>query len=741
MLDAFFASRRHPTGKPSPLATTAPATTSPCSSESLIALYTPTEQGPSKHHTTHRVSVYSPGEARKSLAAYMDSDSYSLMSESDARHPENRQPGSGFLASVWALGTTITVCCVDTSREVVNDVVTLAAGFARERRNYAASVASSAGMDDFLEDPTAKPPHDVDETTRELEVDYPEGEFEIVEIPELENMPVVDTREFSVRYRSRSREDLRELARPVLKKTGSVSSLREAQKEARKEDIKAMLAEAQAIVDALKAAPVLPIEAVSAAPAAELKRQASAETPKLEEAKAQEASDKTSTEELVNVEAPKPAEPMADVIEVDDEDDFLPEPPSKSERRSPAIDVGRPVMVAPAPTSSAVFDDDESMAPSSNKEDDKKDDEKKEEKKPAARMANAFRRRMSVSGAFSPFKKPKDITTAPHVTSPAYELTPPPTPPANIDTSSLHTSGTPTTGTPTKSRVPIFARSRSRRGSVSADSALANLSKDLASEAAPASTTPVIARRPSFVSVASSRLPQPAETPTVDVEPPKRSMMRRPTFSSSKTEGKDRRKSWFIPKASEPESAPATVPGTPVRTPSISDNKPKFFRKPNFGTSSERPTTAGNDLTLEPTLSPGASKPASRPASRPPSISEKPKFFRKPTFGAHKADDSSRPTTAGAESALEAASVAESVPEPPKRHKRRPTMSFGSASTSAVPNVAEKKMSDAAAKMKGFVRASSFMGRTKKDKERRDAKGKGVAVDEPIAPASTPAAV
>jgi hypothetical protein len=130
----------------------------------------------SPRHARSR-STYSPGEARRSLIAYLDSDSQSSYTVGTSRPASvrdfsggggvpgdkayskarqtthNAESGTGFLASVLALGRYFTaVTVVGSTREVINDVVTLAAGFARERRSYAASVASSANMDEFLDD-------------------------------------------------------------------------------------------------------------------------------------------------------------------------------------------------------------------------------------------------------------------------------------------------------------------------------------------------------------------------------------------------------------------------------------------------------------------------------------------------------------------------------------------------------------------------------------------------------------
>ena len=52
---------------------------------------------------------------------------------------------------VWALGRYFTVTTVDSTWEVVNDVITLTAGFAREWRSYATSAGSLANDDDFVE--------------------------------------------------------------------------------------------------------------------------------------------------------------------------------------------------------------------------------------------------------------------------------------------------------------------------------------------------------------------------------------------------------------------------------------------------------------------------------------------------------------------------------------------------------------------------------------------------------------
>ena len=364
MLDAFFAGRRRPACAPPPSVAGAP-TVSPYTSEELIGMYTarsPVAPPPDGVYVPSNRSSYSPGEARKSLLAYMDADSYAYSdagarsrpvsvvvakgaappsrdalaapaaaSDSAAstttatngasdRLPDARTPRSaaaqqhqhqhqGFLASVWALGRYLSVATASSAREVVNDVVTMAAGFKREKRSYAASVGSSANMDDFVgseegesvteeegdseeedEDspyrpdtidkgksreilagyqpggpsgrelargPTPSPPSTATET---VVADHrPESETETETVvpavaSEVEAMPSADRRPMLERHQSRSQTELRpshEEATVAPRRSPSLADL----KDVRQDDIREMLRESVTAAEAAAAAP------------------------------------------------------------------------------------------------------------------------------------------------------------------------------------------------------------------------------------------------------------------------------------------------------------------------------------------------------------------------------------------------------------------------------------------------------------------------------------------------------
>ncbi|KAF8242795.1 hypothetical protein K440DRAFT_664510 [Wilcoxina mikolae CBS 423.85] len=307
MLDAFFASRRRPTSAAAPPPVTSAPTISPCSSESLIGMYG--KQLPQSDETPYSAnrSSYSPGEARKSLMAYMDSDgSYAesvrsrpvsvVLRSGDAPDlgvaggerdqvrttaksaPSTNESGGGFLASVWALGRYMTATTVESTREVINDVVTLAAGFAREKRSYAASMGSSANNDDFVESDSEV--EEVEEREEEeLDLDYREAmdkgkskesdygtdleqeaaEPSSRELPTVAIIPVspdpasvgkvedvspVDTRPILDRNQSKSLTELRQESLEVATappRSPSLTELKDAEKDARQDDIQQML--------------------------------------------------------------------------------------------------------------------------------------------------------------------------------------------------------------------------------------------------------------------------------------------------------------------------------------------------------------------------------------------------------------------------------------------------------------------------------------------------------------------
>ncbi|KAI5779789.1 hypothetical protein EDC01DRAFT_633696 [Geopyxis carbonaria] len=377
MLDAFFAGRRRPSGTP-PVTSAATVSHPYHDSEHLMEIY-PGSRPPlprsNDSYASNRSSI-AAGEARKSLVAYMDSDSYSYTSGAGGgssrpgsrrgtvtqHHRDGHPPGSGFLASVWALGRYFYVSCVDSSREVVNDVVTLAAGFQRERRStYAQSMGSSANIDDFTEEEAGETgagqrrrastvagvadeegrfrdrdgattttaaaatrealltadgkgklreeaaPRDDSSSQQPAHQHYageasaaarqePAMDFQFVNyddaavrdeekandvagsageagevaeaeaevpvaaatatvVPEIENMTPTDERPLLSRHHSKSRSNLRtstEAAIPTARRVRSLSEMRDADKETRKEEIKAMLAQATSIVKALK---------------------------------------------------------------------------------------------------------------------------------------------------------------------------------------------------------------------------------------------------------------------------------------------------------------------------------------------------------------------------------------------------------------------------------------------------------------------------------------------------------
>jgi len=361
MLDAFFAGRRRPACAPQPSATSAP-TMSPYTSEELIGMYTsrsPAEPPADGIYVPSNRSSYSPGEARKSLLAYMDSDNYSYtegaggadrsrpVSVVVARgsgsaaggdglagtnataenagldHPDRtprsavtQQQNAGFLASVWALGRYLSVAT--STREVVNDVVTMAAGFKREKRSYAASVGSSANMDDFVgseegesvteeeyegeEEDMPYHPHTIDKgKNREIRGEYEAGgpsnrglahapipsppstatetvvadrrwesdtETETVlravvsvveaTVPEFEAMPRADQGPILERHQSKSQTELRpspEVVSTAPRRSPSLTEFEEAEKDARQDDIREVLCESITAAEAVAAAP------------------------------------------------------------------------------------------------------------------------------------------------------------------------------------------------------------------------------------------------------------------------------------------------------------------------------------------------------------------------------------------------------------------------------------------------------------------------------------------------------
>ncbi|KAF8538166.1 hypothetical protein BDD12DRAFT_910978 [Trichophaea hybrida] len=306
MLDAFFASRRRPTSTAAPPPVTSAPTISPCSSESLIGMYG--KQLPQSDETPYSAnrSSYSPGEARKSLMAYMESDgSYAesvrsrpvsvVLRSGDAPDlgvaggerdqvrttaksaPSTNESGGGFLASVWALGRYMTATTVASTREVINDVVTLAAGFAREKRSYAASMGSSANNDDFIESDSEV--EEVEEREEELDLDYREAmnkgkskesdhgtdlEQEAAEpssresptiaiipassdsasVDKAKDVSPVDTRPILDRNQSKSLTELRQESLEVATtppRSPSLTELKDAEKDARQDDIQQML--------------------------------------------------------------------------------------------------------------------------------------------------------------------------------------------------------------------------------------------------------------------------------------------------------------------------------------------------------------------------------------------------------------------------------------------------------------------------------------------------------------------
>ncbi|KAI5848404.1 hypothetical protein BZA05DRAFT_96907 [Tricharina praecox] len=342
MLDAFFAGRRRPACAPPPPVTSAP-TMSPYTSEELIGMYTsrssPVAPPPDGVYVPSNRSSYSPGEARKSLLAYMDSDNYSYhdadvlssgtnnatagtngQDHLDARTPRSaatqQQQNAGFLASVWALGRYLSVATASSTREVVNDVVTMAAGFKREKRSYAASVGSSANMDDFVgseegesvteeeedyeeeeededlpyrpdtvdkgksreyhagyqaggpsnpplasHDPIPSPPSTATETVVAEHRGESETETETVVsavVSDVEAMPSSDQRPLLERHQSKSQSELRpnsEVVTNAPRRSPSLMDLKEAEKDARQDDIRNMLRESVTAAEAVAAAP------------------------------------------------------------------------------------------------------------------------------------------------------------------------------------------------------------------------------------------------------------------------------------------------------------------------------------------------------------------------------------------------------------------------------------------------------------------------------------------------------
>jgi hypothetical protein len=316
MLDALFAGRRRPQCAP---AVTSTPTTSPYSSEQLMGMYSRESLTPVDGVYLPSRTSYTPGEARKSLLAYIDSDNYAYADAERFRpksivlrregpgeqvvatgttveaarapdrnrtaKPRKSESKPGFLASVWALGRYFTDSTVSSTREVINDVVTLAAGFKREKRSYAASVGSSANGDDFIvddeegglsESENERAALDKGKSREEVEEDlagpsnrsyrsYSSSiitELDTVILtkedldanPELDGMPPVDDRPALERHQSKSQSELRPDPE-VPRRSPSVTELKEAEKDARQEDIKNMLRDAVNAAEALKAAP------------------------------------------------------------------------------------------------------------------------------------------------------------------------------------------------------------------------------------------------------------------------------------------------------------------------------------------------------------------------------------------------------------------------------------------------------------------------------------------------------
>ncbi|KAI5820844.1 hypothetical protein BZA77DRAFT_367760 [Pyronema omphalodes] len=823
MLDAFFASRRRnecaaAAAIPPPQAlVSAPMTSSYASNESLMGMYS--KQSPSVDQTPFpNRSSYPPGEARKSLMAYMHPEfshadaaaaaatggrPTTVVLRSGDNNNEHHQPhqdhgviggeranknkptNRGFLASVWALGSYMTVATVDSTREVINDVVTLAAGFAREKRSYAASVSSSGSEyvgTDSEEESIVAEDTDVEEGVEDYDDRRPEGERardkgkaresddgtelgmagsgatpvvtnEPVSpkiVPEIENMPLEDSRPVMDRHLSKSAAELREMSEVAKNQDSEFEGNHDAEKNPTQEKIREMIrfeTEQRAIDAAItiqrawresqeransrsnleqfpeivndlaetgdetpvpqapEKSPLrknsVPIPAVEpeneAGKQEEKKEEQKAENDK-EEKKEELASDKKPSIDLAAgevvipaVEPEKVAAPAAPVQSIEaEETDTVPTSIEKPASRDVAVED------APA------VDD--------------KNSNSVERRVVGAFRRNSIRRSMSKFG-----KKDKKNPESPAVTAPAVaveELTPPPTPPMTEDQSSLQERERP------KSRMSMFGltkkltekdkKEKEKEKSEKKEKDSKEPATPRASESANAETPssiprPDLTKRRSLLSIASSykdkdRPTTPGESlPAVTEGSPSGIPRRRPTFrgfgSSSNGEGNDRKsrtKSW------------------------LGGRRPKLNDKGEFVIDTSAEPAAESTSAVATPIEPATPTTPATPvtpavASDEAGPSERPKFLnamkKAPTFGLGGAHG--RSVSSSAVSTGSAASLTEKTT---------------AAATGTTTEDSPAKLKGAA-RMKALTRAATFMGRSKKDKEKDKGKGKEVAVE------------
>jgi hypothetical protein len=866
MLDALFAGRRRPQCTP---AVTSTPTMAPYSSEQLMGMYSRESLTPADGIYLPSRTSYTPGEARKSLLAYIDSDNYSyadaerlrpksivLRREGPgeqvvatetveaARAPDrNRTAKSpprkaktkaeskpGFLASVWALGRYITDSTVSSTREVVNDVVTLAAGFKREKRSYAASVGSSANGDDFIvddeegelsESENERTALDKGKSREEAEEDLAgpsnrsyrsysssiiteldtviltKEDLDAAANPELDGMSPVDDRPVLERHQSKSQTELRPDPE-VPRRSPSVTELKEAEKDARQEDVQNMLRDAVTAAEALKAAPgpvivdelpameeakdqepaiepattEVPPETPPKSPLRQRSQSVSSEgelaqtieetegEPKAEAAIAEVADEAAERAEVKAEEAP--STDLQDYSKAMTDRLLNPSPPNVPHEvpKSPAItkpvtlppvtevvpeeEAPKPVPVSTAP--SRIEIDSEYAAstatakPSSKIEVDSQyavstatskpesgpapvetkftEGSSEETPKKAAsitgtkpglerRLSNAFRRD-SVRRSLSVFsKKDKKDKKSPDWPSPATvitsELTPPPTPPMSEDQVSIIERP--------KSRLSMFSLTKKDKkkkvAPADADADSSDAAKSSTESAAPQAPAPkpVLQKKPSFISVADSfksSRPGTSSGPLSPVKegeseipkpPQRRPTFRRPFSSEGDGDRKSRTQSWFANrKLKVNEKGELVDPG-------------------NDAGETSTPTSPVVD-SIQPTPRGSNEVPAT------PAKEEKVKFFRrqsmslskKPTFGL--ARDRSMSASAVT---VNSAATAPAGPQAPS-----PTSSNAAETPTKVKG---------AAKLKGLVRANTFMGTLGKKKDKGKGKGKEVATE------------
>ncbi|CCX06380.1 Protein of unknown function [Pyronema omphalodes CBS 100304] len=765
MLDAFFASRRRnecAAAIPPPQAlVSAPMTSSYASNESLMGMYSkqspPVDQTPFPNR-----SSYPPGEARKSLMAYMHPEfshadaaggrptTVVLRSGDDNEHhqdhgviggerahknkPAHPPVNRGFLASVWALG------------------------FAREKRSYAASVSSSVseyvGSTDSEGESIVAEDTDVEEGLEDYDDRRPEGEgardkgkaresdagtelgmegseaTPVVTIepaspkvaPEIENMPLEDSRPVMDRHLSKSAAELREMSEEKIKEMirfeteqraidAAITIQRAWRDSQERASSRSNLEEFPEIINDLaetgdetpapQAPEKSPLRKNSVpVPAVEPEAEAGKEEEK-KERKEEVASDKKPSIDLAAGEVVVPAAEPAPVVEAEK---VATPAASVQPIEAEETDTVPTSLEKPASRDVAVED-----APAV----DDKNSSSVERRVVGAFRRNSIRRSMSKFG-----KKDKKNPESPAVTAPAIaveELTPPPTPPMTEDQSSLQERERP------KSRMSMFGLTKKltekdkdkkekdkseKKEKDSKEPSTPRASESANTETPSSIPRPDLTKRRSLLSIASSykdkdRPTTPGDSlPAVTEGSPSGIPKRRPTFrgfgSSSNGEGNDRKsrtKSW------------------------LGGRRPKLNDKGEFviDTSTEpaAESTSAAATPIEPATPTTPAIPVSPAvASDEAGPSERPKFLnamkKAPAFGL--GGGHGRTASSSAVSTGSAASLA-------------------TEKTTATATEDSSAKLKGAARMKALTRAATFMGRSKKDKEKDKGKGKEVAVE------------